>query len=416
MMLQPATFLFLAAAFTAGYPEWKLAFNIHGGDGHNFGYAASVWQDDTDLGTEANAFVADYKSYDVTLEIANFIAIARHRDGVCDGARVWQFLEVGKTLQSYLDWDLTSRLVATSNYIYSDISPNMLAKSKDPIFNVDGALVFNWWYSNNGVRIGNSNNWCNNNGLPGVDVNPDNFWGLGNEVSGSTKGRTRNNWFDVAKQDCTKNWWLRPQGSDHSARFTSGTLYGQYAIYISNEAKTFPCGGIRLQISMNPTVVRSFDRIDKGDDNLLNYEEYTFSNADTNSDDVLSMEEYTRARAVSLFGETAAHVNVSSDFKRVDKNNDEVLSFLEVVFDIADLSKDGILSIVEFTEARAQELLGRSATDIDVLKDFLRIDKDGDEGLIFNEIAFDSVDRNKDGELSLGEYSLARAEEYGGSD
>ena len=45
----------------------------------------------------------------------------------------------------------------------------------------------------------------------------------------------------------------------------------------------------------------------------------------------------------------------------------------------------------------------------DVLSDFNRIDKDRDGMLNYNEVAFDSADRNKDSQLSLGEYADARA-------
>jgi len=407
-----ATFLIIfVAELTVGYPEWKLAFNIHGADGHNFGYAAEAWQDNRDVGTDANAFSADYKSYDATLETANFIAIVRHQDGICEAARVWEFLKVGNTLQSYLDWDLTSRLVATyDHYTYSYISPTTFAKIKDPIFNVNGALVFNWWYADNGVRIGNRNNYCSASDLPGEAVNSNDFLGLGNEVSGQTKAQTPNLWFDVGVQDCNTEWKYRVQGSDHGAAFKNGTLFGQYAVYISNEATTFPCKGIKLQISMDPTTLPSFVRIDRGEDNFLNYDEFTFSTADDNKDDVLSKMEYSEARSVYMFVETATDATVLSDFERVDKNQDEVLTFLEIAFDSADINKDGTLSVMEYTGAREHELLGRRETDTAVLTDYLRIDKDGDERLSFYEIAFDAFDNDKDGELSLGEYSLAHAD------
>jgi len=405
-----ATFLILAAEFTAGHPEWKLAFNIHGDDGHNFGYAAKIWQDDRDLGSEATAFSADYKSYDATLETANFIAIVRHQDGFCDAAGVWQFLKVGKTLQSYLDYDLNPRLIATYDQSYSYISPTMFAQNYDPIFNRGGALVFNWWYSDNGVRIGNSNNYCSGSDLPGDAINSDDYWGLGNEVSGGTKAKKSNVWFDVAVQDCSKGWSHRIQGNDHGSG-SNGILYGQYAVYISAEAKTFHCEGIKLQTSMDPTVGSRFVSIDRGKDNYLNYDEFAFSIADANKDHLLSSVEYSVARADYMFVETATDANLLSDFKRVDKNHDNVLTFLEIVFDSADINKDRVLSIVEYAGARVNELLGRSGTDTEVSTDFLRIDKDGDESLTFYEVAFDTFDTDRDGELSLGEYSYADADE-----
>jgi len=407
MGLPYAMYIILLAEFTFSYPDWKLAFNIHAADGHNFGYAAQEWHDDSYIGTAANAFSADYKSYDVTLETANFIAIVRHQDGICDAARVWEFLEVGNTLQSYLDWDTTSRLVAThAVHTFSYKSP-MLNWDQDPIFNKDGALVFNWWYSDNGVRIGNSNNWCSGSGLPGEAVNSVNYWGLGNQMGGGSKGRTPSSlyWFDSGIQDCGLPHTKRPQGSDHGTVFTDGPLYGQYAVYVSDEAKTFICEGIDLQISMDPKVMAEFERIDRSNDNYLNYDEVVFNLADGNNDKVLSTVEYSDARADFMFGETATDSNVLSDFQRIDKDHDKLLTFLEIAFDSADSNKDGRLSVTEYSVARTQELLGEDGTDTEVVRDFQRIDQDGDESLIFTEIVFDVADTDKDGELSTREYS-----------
>jgi len=414
-----ATFLILAAEFTLGDegPEWKLAFNIHGGDGHNFGYAAEAWQDNRNVGTDAYAFSADYKSYNVTREAANFIAIVRHQDGVCDAARVWEFLKAGNTLQSYLDFDSTSRLVATYDHAtYSYISPTMVAQNKDPIFNVDGALVFNWVYADNGVRIGNSNNYCRASDLPGDAVNSDDFFGLGNEISGGKEAQTPSHWSDVGVQDCNRKWKHRVQGSDHSAHFTTDTLFGQYAVWISNKAKTFPCKGIKLQIFMDPTALQSFDRVDRVKDYFLNYDEFIFNIADDNKDNVISKMEYTDARAAYMFVETATAATVLSDFERVDKNHNGVLTFLEIAFDSSDINKDGTLSIMEYIGAREHELLGRNGTHIAVLTEFLRVDKDGDGTVSFYEIVFDTFDTDKDGELSLGEYSLSQPVENKDSD
>jgi len=398
-------YIILLAELTFSYPDWKLAFNIHAADGHNFGYASQEWHDDSDIGTAGNAFSRDYKSYDVTLETANFIAIVRHHNGICDAARVWEFLEVGNTLKSYLDWDTTSRLVAThAVHTFSYISPTMLNQDQDPIFNTDGALVFNWWYSDNGVRIGNRNNYCSGSGLPGEAVGGDNYWGLGNEVWGGSKARSSNYWFDSGIQNCGLPVRERVQGSDHWAGAKDGPLYGQYAIYVSDEAKTFICEGIDLKISMDSKLMAEFNRIDRGNDNSLNYDEVVFNLADGNNDKVLSAVEYSDARADFMFGETATDSSVQNDFQRVDKDHDKLLTFLEIAFDSADHNKDGRLSITEYSEARTQELLGEDGTDEEVARDFQRIDQDGDESLIFTEIAFDAADTDKDGELSAREY------------
>ena len=123
--------------------EWKLAFNIHASDGHDFGYRSEAWNDKNDLGTYATAFSEDYKNCKITIETANFIAIARHQNGVCEAARVWEFLKSGKTLRGYLQ---SPRLRATKDFhTYSYLANDMENKKDDPIFSVKGGLVFNWW-------------------------------------------------------------------------------------------------------------------------------------------------------------------------------------------------------------------------------------------------------------------------------
>jgi len=243
---------FLAAMFsfvglTKSYPDgvyWKLAYNIHGSDGHNFGYQAEEWEDFNNVGNASTAFIADYKSYNVTQETANFIAVARHQNGMCEAVRIWEFLTRGKTLSQYIDSEETPRLVATEgNYTYSYISPTMSDKVNDPFFSEDGGLAFNWIYGNNGVRIANSGFFCGN-GLPGLDYGMDDYWGLGNDFA---LGES-NMWFDVGMTRCGGRM---NQGTDHGSHkgyLKDRALLGQYAIYVSDGADHFPCEDKELVI------------------------------------------------------------------------------------------------------------------------------------------------------------------------
>merc|ERR1711862_821740 len=100
---------------------------------------------------------ADYKANSVVDQTANFVAIARHQNGKCEAVKVWELDTAGRTLKYYLDHSKTLRYTATTDHhIYKWVKPDLVELSKDPIFAVDGDLVFNWWYSNNGVRIANS--------------------------------------------------------------------------------------------------------------------------------------------------------------------------------------------------------------------------------------------------------------------
>jgi len=351
--------LLLTAAYQDGV-DWKLAFNIHPSDGHNLGYGADSWDDDKDLGTDSKAFKADYKSYDVTIEVANYVAIVRHQNGTCEAARVWKFLEQGNTLHDYLDTKKTSRLVATSSkYIYSYISPTMEAKSKDPIFGVDdGALTFNWWYGNNGARIANSKTYYAG-GLPAASLNDDSYHGLGGEFGANTQRGEWNAqwWYDVGVSQ-GKCWasGCAIQGTDHGSNFKDGTMYGQYAIYTSDEAETFPCQGEDLEISIiDPDLVEEFESADKSLNGLLNFEEVIFKLADRNGDGVLSTLEYLEARSHNRFVETASSdTDIRTDFSRIDKDGNRLLTIDEIAFDIADTNKDSQLSLEEFARARSR--------------------------------------------------------------
>jgi len=361
-MVFSATILFLTLKFTLGYPDhftWKLAININPEDGHNFGFSASAWDDENDLGKNTTAFSADYKSYDVALETANFIAIVRHQDGVCEAARVWKFLAVGKTLHEYMNIKKSLRLVATyGNYTYTYMSASMANKDKDPIFAVDGALVFNWVASNDGVRIGSSNTHCGKE-LPAVNSNPNAFFGLGNDIDmhPQTLSASTGWWSDAGSYDCNTHYSKRAQGTDHGTGLTDGVAYGQYAVYVSDSAETFPCEGRTLETSMyDGRYHPAFDRIEKDGDNVLNYIEFVFDKADWNKDGVISRIEFSGARLNHRFAKTVLE-DALTDFDRVDRNGDEVLDIDEIEFDSSDINKDGELSYYEYYVARAAHAL-----------------------------------------------------------
>jgi len=356
-MVHSLTLLLLTLEFTAGYSDgfaWKLALNINPADGHNFGYGASAWDDENDVGNNTTAFTADYKSFDVALETANSIAIVRHQDGVCEAARVWEFKAVGQTLHEYMNIGKTSRLVATYNSTFTYISSNMANQESDPIFAVDGALVFNWWQNNDCVRIASSNAHCGDD-LPSISANTNNFYGLGNDIAspnpkagqGSTEW-----WSDAGTYECGVTWTKRAQGTDHGTQQVDGETFGQYAVYVSDDAKTFQCEGRILLTVMHD----------------LRY---------------------------------------TSDFDRVEQDGDDVINFVEFVFDRADINEDGVISRVEFSKARANHRFAKT-TDEDSANDFDRVDRNGDGFLDLDEIEFDSADSNKDGGLSYDEYHVAR--------
>ena len=122
----------------------------------------------------------------------------------------------------------------------------------DPVFSVGGDLAFNWGYSNNGDRI-----VLTGGNLSPVGANDDNTHGLGNHSACNplTGTAADNKWaHEISNiQDCPLETCKTEtlQGTDHGAgSFISGPVYGNYAIYVSNTATSFPGPGYRLDLEV----------------------------------------------------------------------------------------------------------------------------------------------------------------------
>lgn len=112
------------------------------------------------------------------------------------------------------------------------------------------------------------------------------------------------------------------------------------------------------------SIITDFDIVDKNGDEYLNYEEIVFAIADTAKDGRLSLDEYQAARAEGHFIDTSYSqsnfstpnspdfADVTKDFGIIDRNHDEFLNYDEIAFAIADITKDGKLSILEYKAAR----------------------------------------------------------------
>jgi len=97
--------------------------------------------------------------------------------------------------------------------------------------------------------------------------------------------------------------------------------------------------------------------------------------------------------------------NLISYFDRTDKDENGCLSFQEIAFDTADTDKDGELTSSEYVSAIADGTLGWSSVGEDGMTMFKRIDKDKNGVLTYKELAFDIVDSNNDGRISIEEFS-----------
>ena len=130
------------------------------------------------------------------------------------------------------------------------MTPGMGGAAVDPIFGVAGDLAVNWHYSNNGARIALSGGH-----LSAAGANDDDTHGLGNELGASTghvRGAQSADWWhdaSIIQGDCHGGSCV-VQGTDHGTKLQDGTMYGQYAIYVSPSADSFPCPGPRLRTEM----------------------------------------------------------------------------------------------------------------------------------------------------------------------
>ena len=187
-------------------------------------------------------------------------------------SKTWKLLSNSTSLFQYFS-TYPGRLYATGdgtvndNHIHSDIpteAPGLSGTWKDPIFGADGGLVFNWGFANNGVRIGVPGGRHLPHVLPAIDDWQDDFHGLGNDFGTSIESPSShiNWWHDAGKigpvchgipsQGMPK---CETVGTDHGLSLNDGDCWGSYAIYVSEDAKSFQCQGRTLEASMTPRMM-----------------------------------------------------------------------------------------------------------------------------------------------------------------
>jgi len=101
-------------------------------------------------------------------------------------------------------------------------------------------------------------------------------------------------------------------------------------------------------------------------------------------------------------------LSLKSDFLRSDKDEDKCLNFDEISFDAADTNKDGMLTSSEYDSAIADGLLWDTLSGEDEITEFDLIDRDQDDMLTYDEIVFRTTDTDKDGVISVEELAQIR--------
>jgi len=244
-------------AHNAREEVWHLGMNLNPADNHVMGYATG-WATGAQIGSDDTALSMDYLNRNVWKEPANYIAIARHNHGELTAVKVFQFKYWGMSLlQRFQDSNPGRMIVTEGGPIQESVADDAKNLVDDPIFSVGGELAFNWGYTDNGHRI-----VLTGGNLSPADANDDNTHGLGNDfwcnpVTGATNGggvwaHEISNIQDCPLATCTN---VRVQGTDHGTgvHLKSGPVYGNYAIYVSKDAATFPLPGTQLDLTMDVT-------------------------------------------------------------------------------------------------------------------------------------------------------------------
>jgi len=238
---------------------WFLAMNLNPADGHIMDYYTG-WDDDVFIGNYVEALKKDYLNYFVWRHPVSFIAIVRHQKGEVDAVKVFHFKERSKSLLSrFKAMDPGREIVTMGGPLQVSISENARNMDDDPIFSVGGDLAFNWAYHNNGCRIVMTGGY-----LFPADVNDDATSGLGNHFYGNPL--TGDSWTSKSRHEISI--MSDPpgafQGTDHGYDDEGdGPVYGNYAIYVSEDATSFPEPGYKLRLEVDVVPTAKFFRESK---------------------------------------------------------------------------------------------------------------------------------------------------------
>jgi len=166
----------------------------------------------------------------------------------------WSLLEM---FQNYF-----ATVVTEGGPLQESISAHADNLEDDPIFSVGGDVAINWNNDDNGHRLVltggilaevkediKRNLWS---GIPDDDDTSDKTRGFGNDFFLDERGNSMENhkWgHEISNQVESDNYW---QGSDNGEAYgQKGPAYGNYAIYVSQEADRFPEPGYKLRLKVD---------------------------------------------------------------------------------------------------------------------------------------------------------------------
>merc|ERR1719177_98829 len=227
--------------------------NLNPSDGHIMDYTVG-WAKDAFIGTYSEALKKDYLNPVVWRHNVNYTAIVRHQQGWVDAVKVFRFKIGGKSMLSRFQAMNPGREVVTEGGpIQESVSANARNMKDDPVFSVGGDLAFNWGWRDNGVRI-----VLTGGHLADIDKDDDGTHGLGNNYAcNPLKGTlVQKIWgHEIAVIQGIPGY--KVQGTDYgNSHYKSVPAYGNYAIYVSEDATNFPEPGYKLDIEVG--VVRKY--------------------------------------------------------------------------------------------------------------------------------------------------------------
>ena len=227
--------------------SWYLAMNLNPGDGHVMDYTTG-WTERSFIGTYKEALTKDYLNRAIWGHPVSYIALVRHQAGEMDAVKVFRFKESARSLLSrFQDMDPGRDVVTEGGPLQESISRNAQNMEHDPVFSVGGDLGFNWNNDDNGHRI-----VLTGGVIASKSENSDKSRGFGNDFwcnprTGVTFGSGAYG-HEISNQVRSELFW---QGADNGSRYSRGApVYGNYAIYVSEDADSFPEPGYKLELKV----------------------------------------------------------------------------------------------------------------------------------------------------------------------
>ena len=229
--------------------SWYLAMNLNPDDGHMMDYVTG-WTDDKFIGTYAEALKKDYLNRLVWRRPVSYMALVRHQAGEVDAVKVFRFKESSRSLLSmFQKMDPGREIVTEGGHLQQSIGAAAQNLEDDPIFSVGGDVAFNWNNDDNGHRLVMTGGI-----LALAKESSDKTRGFGNDFGCNPKTGVSHggqNWaHEISNQVRSDMFW---QGSDNGGVYAArkGPVYGNYAIYVSEDAETFPKPGYKLGLKVD---------------------------------------------------------------------------------------------------------------------------------------------------------------------